>query len=118
MKPRHALATTTTAVLVALWGLISGVIPDAAGLALLGIQHLAAGISSLAALGHAHLMREAQDGRDRLIFGAVTLLAFTILAIAFAATWNTWGPVLLVALLLMVVLAILRVMHKPKGATP
>ena len=118
MKPSHGLAASSAAVLATLWGLISGLIPDVAGIALLAISKLATGISLTAAAGHAHLMHEAHDPRDRLIFGAVTLLAFTVLAIAFAATWATWAPVLLVVLALGVAASIFLVVRKPKGVAP
>ncbi|MCA1810815.1 MAG: hypothetical protein LC623_02255 [Halobacteriales archaeon] len=112
MKASHALAAGSTAVLATLWGIISGIIPEVAGLALLAISKLATVISGVTAAGHAHLMKEAQDPRDRLIFGTVTLLAFTVLAIAIAATWQTLGPVLLVVVLLAVGLAIFKITRK------
>lgn len=105
MKPSHVHGATVLAVLGGLVAMMAGIIPEVAGLALLGVSKVTAAISAAAATGHAHLTRSAHDPRDRLIYAALTLAALAVLVWSTVTAWSSfdWPLWALIALLLLLI---------------
>jgi len=92
MKPTLIHAALILSILTALGAMLAGLIPEVAGVALLGVGKVAAAISSLSLAGHAHLARAAQNPRERVLFGFLSLAALVLLVWSIAQAWQsfTW----------------------------